>query len=668
MQNSQAAAQQLMMQVAQALQQGADPQEVAQQLMQMGYTQEQVVAIIQQVAGQGQMAMGGSTNSTYYQGMSYANGGGVNPYMYTDPYSYMAMGGMIPTAEMGMETPPRPEAQDFPDYGSFKAADEAWMSQYGENAIQMPDDYMMDYEDPTSIAAYNNPALAMVQSQVPVAYSPVQSSYANNDATDVKLKLIDFITKIGGKTDFKTRAGFAKAAGITNYKGTPDQDNNLFEYLRIHADIVSRNPKTFNIGRKEANQIKKAVNTTAPTTPTNTPAPVNIPTNDTIVNIPTDTIVGVNDTIDLGNYNPPPGGFDSTTKVIPSSSTASKDQGMSTGSVIGLTAGTAGVLGTGAYLANKELNALKGFGNLYAGKSPEDIAKIIKNRGYRLPGDYEQLTKAGMAPAEATSSLKGLQFPEGAMKTNAVKLEKALTEKVAKANIQTAKDVAQAYKNRFKTAKPILQKVKQAGVRTAEDVEALKNAGLSSKEIAVSLKGTKLPTVTKTAGIGTRSAEAIKAALEASKIGKNTLGFLKGASRWFKEDGGSVGYVPNYGMAYGGYVPQAMYGMGMAQGGSIYKEGRDLRDYTRTAAYTPGGWSGYPVDLPPVGWGTASYAAGGQMPQWLAERRFTAAGNRDKMSEYGYADGGMVVGQEMYATPEQLQMLQQGGYQFEIMK
>ena len=164
------------------------------------------------------------------------------------------------------------------------------------------------------------------------------------------------------------------------------------------------------------------------------------------------------------------------------------------------------------------------------------------------------------------------------------------------------------------------------------------------------------------------SGEAAKAFMKENKAAKFLGEGLKGASEIMKgfkfEEGG---YVPNYGMAYGG-VPQAMYGMGMAQGGSIYKEGRDLRDYTHTAAYTPGGWSGYPVDLPPVGWGKASYASGGQMPQWLAQRRFAAAGNQDKMSEYGYADGGMVVGQEMYATPEQLQQLQKGGYQFEIMK
>ncbi|NBX97357.1 hypothetical protein EBQ81_00630, partial [bacterium] len=101
------------------------------------------------------------------------------------------------------------------------------------------------------------------------------------------------------------------------------------------------------------------------------------------------------------------------------------------------------------------------------------------------------------------------------------------------------------------------------------------------------------------------------------------------------------GYIPDYSMAYGGgynnpgfkalpaYVQEnimrrsnkAMYGMGMAEGG--------------------------------------------QMPQWLAQRRFAAAGNQDKMSSYGYEEGGVVE-----VTPEQLpamlQKLRQGGYNFEI--
>lgn len=88
---------------------------------------------------------------------------------------------------------------------------------------------------------------------------------------------------------------------------------------------------------------------------------------------------------------------------------------------------------------------------------------------------------------------------------------------------------------------------------------------------------------------------------------KKKKGSTFSGNLWYEQGG----YVPSYAeYAYGGYhseIPalfnqqpdrpnKAMYGMGMAQGG--------------------------------------------QMPQWLAERRFRAAGNEDMMSQYGYKMGG----------------------------
>jgi hypothetical protein len=104
---------------------------------------------------------------------------------------------------------------------------------------------------------------------------------------------------------------------------------------------------------------------------------------------------------------------------------------------------------------------------------------------------------------------------------------------------------------------------------------------------------------------------------------------------------GAGGYVPTYGeyaYAYGGphsEIPgvfnqpvdrpnKAMYGMGMAQGGQ-------------------------------------------KMPQWLAERRFSAAGNQDQMSSYGYAKGGQYnIGDVLDVTPEELEMLKRQGFKIQI--
>ena len=59
-----------------------------------------------------------------------------------------------------------------------------------------------------------------------------------------------------------------------------------------------------------------------------------------------------------------------------------------------------------------------------------------------------------------------------------------------------------------------------------------------------------------------------------------------------------------------------------------------------------------------------SYGKGGKMPQWLAEARFKAAGEEDKMSDYGYMKGGEVS--RLKALKEKLyKKYQEGGEMME---
>ena len=69
-------------------------------------------------------------------------------------------------------------------------------------------------------------------------------------------------------------------------------------------------------------------------------------------------------------------------------------------------------------------------------------------------------------------------------------------------------------------------------------------------------------------------------------------------------------------------------------------------------------------DLPQYMYGMGM-AEGGQMPQWLAERRFAAAGNQHKMSQYGYANGGLVKGSIHDMDEDQIQDLINQGYKIE---
>jgi hypothetical protein len=105
-------------------------------------------------------------------------------------------------------------------------------------------------------------------------------------------------------------------------------------------------------------------------------------------------------------------------------------------------------------------------------------------------------------------------------------------------------------------------------------------------------------------------------------------------------------------LAYGGYIPD----YSMAYGGGYNNPGfKALPAYVQENIMRRSNKAMYGMGM----------AEGGQMPQWLAQRRFAAAGNQDKMSSYGYEDGGVVE-----VTPEQLpamlQKLRQGGYNFEI--
>lgn len=105
-------------------------------------------------------------------------------------------------------------------------------------------------------------------------------------------------------------------------------------------------------------------------------------------------------------------------------------------------------------------------------------------------------------------------------------------------------------------------------------------------------------------------------------------------------------------LAYGGYIPD----YSMAYGGGYNNPGfKALPAYVQENIMRRSNKAMYGMGM----------AEGGQMPQWLAQRRFAAAGNQDKMSSYGYENGGVVE-----VTPEQLpamlQKLRQGGYNFEI--
>lgn len=195
---------------------------------------------------------GGPWNGTFSgnQGFAY---GGVNPYMYNDPYSYMEMGGMIPYAQYGMEAgvPPRPQPEQYPDYATFKAEDDSWVVTYGDQA--------MDYSDNKwnqDNLGYGNPNLAMIPDNLPVsiAGSPVSgpSPFVPNESTPDSrynngVTVRDWLASRGIPSSYAVRKDIANKAGIQNYTGQPAQDAVLLDKLKVaeqNGQLSSGTPTT----------------------------------------------------------------------------------------------------------------------------------------------------------------------------------------------------------------------------------------------------------------------------------------------------------------------------------------------------------------------------------------------------------------------------------------
>ena len=470
--------------------------------------------------------------------------------------------------------------------------------------IARPADQMDNFVGPTQPAQYAQSAPAIPQYQ--------------------GVSIVDMLGSKGMPSDFATRKAIAEDMGISGYKGTPTQNRQLIEMMGGKFNGAS--------GAASPRKGKKSSGVTA------------------------EEMAAYNDAIakDHPYIMAPNPGQSSSFNPFPGS------QGSGTGNnqpvqdnngnwimpTLGIVGGAG--IGYGAYKGTKaELNAIKGMGNLYKGKSAQEISKLIKARGFRLPGDAEQLAKAGMKPAEAMSELKGLRYIEGATKDALAAAQQGnVFQKTAKA-LEQARPIAQNYANRFKNAKPILDKIKAAGVRTGADIDALRAAGLTSKETMVALKGistAKVAAAAKNVGKWGDAFKAGVAAFQEAPLIKAAWNAIK-----FREYGGEQ-------MAYGGmYDDGGMYAHGGVSGQSfnpgVYEDG-----YSGTSSagnYFPQGGTFIPQpmmmpgQLPEYGYGRAMYGAG------------MAYGG-------GYAQGGSYTKGSVHDMDEsQIQELINQGYKIE---
>jgi hypothetical protein len=544
-----------------------------------------------------------------------------------------------------------PQEQDYPDYESWQEAMDYWLS-------QLPVTQSNPYQQ---AAAQQMAAAPYTQASYTVAPPPPPPNFSINPYEGVSV--VDFLGAQGKQSGYSFRKKLAQAAGISNYRGTAQQNKKLINSIANNPNLLS--------------EYKSSVSTTSgaiipPTvvsSDSSSVAPVSVPpvvTPSPIVSSP-DSIPTVS--IDSS------GNVVSTPKPSPNKPTPKK-----TGPSGGINPSALVLTGTGI----GGLGAAYALGKRYLkNTSPQELARL---KSMMMPGS-SRLNYNRMLEMATKMGLDSKGFKE-------------LLKEVQGKSLEDLKTTSEWYKKLPKRQKDILKALDQAEIpnalaftkpgtaenvvrtnrmlqeaageeRLAQSLSADRDAraalqaveeekaamrSINAQRAAAARWGKPLPIAPSTIpvqaaeaaealGLGSRIKEAFKGSELLQQLGK-LKGLGKAAKLFSKlrfDDGGQWGgtYIPEYGQfAYGGYhseIPRlfnqpvdrpnkAMYGMGMAQGG--------------------------------------------QMPQWLAERRFKAAGNEDMMSQYGYAEGGGVedyeVGWEGDLSRAEVERLKQMGYKIEV--
>lgn len=446
--------------------------------------------------------------------------------------------------------------------------------------------------------------------------------------------IVDFLKSQGAKSDYTTRKQLAQVYGINDYTGSYDQNIALMEAVRSGQPItrsVSKNPIITPQSTIEEDEV---------------PFGVQYPSQ---------------------SFGPIPSTPTSGPDWLPAAGTLGIVGGAAAAGIYGLRNSLGPQLAAETAAANKKAAASK-----------------VMNKSYRSATDLDDLIKAGYTNQEATQLLKGKKF----VSTVADKANKEMTMKLGQQGFdqmtKDAQDAAKFYTNRRKNAQSVIAEIFDRGVIKPDDWARLKEAGLRQDEIQSILKGLKFEKVnmpkastswwddvtrvgSKILNKGFRKAQygeevepntfqqmydylddynildimhqkltspymphpaqlISRDVRRQSNIGRSPLNNIPGV-----KTAANFGQymIPYYGMALAG--SQA----GLAAG-SNKLSGEDK--FVEIASNF----------VPPIVRGTGKLASKGVNA--LRKRQY----------------GGLSVGEEMEVTPEQLEMLRQQGYEFEI--
>jgi hypothetical protein len=612
---------------------------------------------------------------TYNVGGMYGYGGGLDRYQYAGPVSLSPELSMDPyaTYEEQAEPAPLPEWHREWEEDPYADAGQPMMSEDEQVAA-------MDQQNVMATDPGVNYDMSGVVPQS--AVSPTKQSAPRSRSNGVSI--VDYLNSRDLPSDYNSRKAMAEQMGITNYRGTADQN----------LDMLAR------LSQGEQAQAAGAVTPPPPDAGGNSGGAV--------------------------VYDPQTGSWIPTAVTLGAA-------GAGVGGLTYYVSRQAWKDGSSAAGAGKTVKtALQGLGK-------DDMVKAIKDRGYRLGTDYDDLVKAGWKPNEIMQKLKGIPFKDTKVKQQAAAyknvvdnnlLQKRSISSMAEQNLSTfgedLKAAKKAYNARFKNAQPIIDEIANRGTRSANDLARLRQAGLTQQEAQAALKGFKFGTAASEArGFGQavregyaalRSAPALGRVAQAAKAVGKYLPFEEGGELYMQEGGWNVGgyQVPDWLKT----SVQVMDPTGVSSYGDVYDAWRNPNVPAWQAGLET--LSALPVVgkigkaakatsklgkmmdkadvamkyVSPVAYMDRKLAPNAAFANMMANRAAGKAGITQGMMQMGSlsnqgrrfytgaeagvgamdnmmgytpqkANGGM-VGQEMDVTPEELEMLKAQGYQFEI--
>lgn len=127
----------------------------------------------------------------------------------------MAYGGYTPIAADGMQVQDPPRQEDYPDYGSYNAAYEAYLASMQQQA---------------------DASEAVPQNTMNAANVPINKFNLKNYQG---VSIADFLSAQGKPSDFSSRKELANSLGISNYRGTAGQNKQMMQMLQQNPNILS---------------------------------------------------------------------------------------------------------------------------------------------------------------------------------------------------------------------------------------------------------------------------------------------------------------------------------------------------------------------------------------------------------------------------------------------